>query len=72
MKSNNMSPDSVASGGEIKTKEVITNAPSLRHGELGLVNDPGISDFYGNSVTESYRLKSELIASHLTEIGMGK
>lgn len=57
---------------EAKNKMLVTKVPSVRQGELGLVNDHEISQFYGDSVTESYRLKSELIASHLTEIGMGK
>lgn len=28
--------------------------------------------FYGSSVNEAYRLKSELLARHMTEIGFGK
>jgi hypothetical protein len=28
--------------------------------------------FYGASVADSYRLKSELVAKHLSEIGFGK
>lgn len=53
-------------------KVLVTKMPSVRQGELDLVTDLEISQFYGNSVTESYRLKSELIASHLAKIGMGK
>lgn len=70
-KEKKLSSDSVASD-KMKNKGVVIEVPSLRQGESGLVNDPEISNFYGNSVTESYRLKSELISSHLTHIGMGR
>lgn len=57
---------------EVKNMGIVTKAPSVRQGELGLVTDQEISNFYGSSVTKSYRLKSELVASHLSKIGMGK
>lgn len=57
---------------ESKGKDVLTREPSVGHGELGVVDDQEVSDFYGSSVSESYRLKSELVAQHLAEIGMGK
>lgn len=57
---------------ESKGKEVLTREPSLGHGELGVVDDQEVSDFYGSSVSDTYRLKSELVAQHLAEIGMGK
>lgn len=57
---------------ELKGKEVLTREPSVGHGELGVVDDQEVSDFYGSSVSDSYRLKSELVAHHLAEIGMGK
>lgn len=48
-------------------------APSIRHGELDVVSaDQENSEFYGSSVSDTYRLKSELVATHLAEIGMGK
>lgn len=34
--------------------------------------DSAIRDFYGSAVSQSYRLKSELVAEHLAKIGMGK
>ncbi|OAL44006.1 MFS general substrate transporter [Pyrenochaeta sp. DS3sAY3a] len=37
-----------------------------------VTDDPAIQDFYGDVVSEAYRLKSELVAQHLTDIGMGK
>lgn len=47
--------------------------PSIRHGQLDAVlGDKENSDFYGSSVTDTYRLKSELVALHLGQIGMGK
>ncbi|KAK2608253.1 hypothetical protein N8I77_006875 [Diaporthe amygdali] len=57
---------------ESKGKEVLTREPSVGHGELGVVDDQEVSDFYGNSVSDAYRLKSELVAHHLAEIGMGR
>lgn len=56
-----------------KAKEVPLKEPSLRHGDLDVVvDDQEASNFYGSSVSETYRLKSELVAHHLAEIGMGK
>lgn len=34
--------------------------------------DSAIRDFYGSAISQSYRLKSELVAEHLAKIGMGK
>lgn len=34
--------------------------------------DPTVEAFYYDAVSESYRLKSELVAQHLAEIGMGQ
>lgn len=51
----------------------ITEVPSVRHGELDVVSaDEESRAFYGSSVSDAYRLKSELVAAHLSEIGMGK
>ncbi|KAM5349674.1 hypothetical protein ACJ41O_006179 [Fusarium nematophilum] len=38
----------------------------------GVAEDSEVRDFYGSAVNESYRLKSELIAEHLGEIGTGR
>jgi hypothetical protein len=35
-------------------------------------DDPAIRDFYGDAISEAYRMKSELVAQHLSDIGMGK
>lgn len=56
---------------DLKAK-VPTKAPSLRQGDFDVVDDQEASNFYGSSVSETYRLKSELVAQHLAEIGMGK
>lgn len=68
-----MSEKSVISD-EAKGAEVPAGkATSIRHGELAnVVDDTAVSDFYGSAVSEAYRLKSELVAKHLAEIGMGK
>lgn len=55
-----------------KVKDVPTTAASIRHGELAVAEDHEVSDFYDNSVSKAYRLKSELVAAHLAEIGMGR
>ncbi|KAF3037050.1 hypothetical protein E8E11_005406 [Didymella keratinophila] len=34
--------------------------------------DPAVRDFYGDAVSEAYRMKSELVSQHLADIGMGK
>ncbi|PSR82631.1 sugar transporter [Coniella lustricola] len=57
---------------ELKGSDVSAEAPSIRHGDLDTLDDAEVSEFYGSAVTESYRLKSELVASHLGEIGMGR
>lgn len=67
-----MSSENSIAGEQTKEKRVVAKVPSLRQGDLDLVNDHEISSFYGSSVTKSYRLKSELIARHLSDIGMGK
>lgn len=43
------------------------------HASIQLADeDSAIRDFYGRAVSQSYRLKSELVAEHLAKIGMGK
>ncbi|KKY29710.1 putative hexose transporter [Diaporthe ampelina] len=44
-------------GEESKGKEALTREPSVGHGELGVVDDQEVSDFYGGSVSDTYRLK---------------
>lgn len=59
-----------------KGHEPISNALSKRasygEGVVQAIDDPTVRDFYGDSVSDSYRLKSELVSKHLAEIGMGK
>ncbi|KAF7534142.1 hypothetical protein G7054_g6467 [Neopestalotiopsis clavispora] len=50
----------------------VPTAPSYHRGSIEVTDDKEISSFYGSAVSESYRLKSELIAEHLLGIGMGK
>lgn len=67
-----MSEKSVISN-EAKGAEVPAGkATSIQHGELDAIDDKEVSDFYSGAVSEAYRLKSELVAKHLAEIGMGK
>ncbi|KAM5343479.1 hypothetical protein ACJ41O_012016 [Fusarium nematophilum] len=47
------------------------SSPSPKLGET-TPDDPAIREFYGDAVSETYRLKSELAAQHLGQIGMGK
>ena len=51
--------------------EATLSSPSVHRGDLR-DEDAAIRDFYGDAVSETYRLKSELVAEHLAEIGMGK
>ncbi|KAI4594192.1 hypothetical protein KJ359_008467 [Pestalotiopsis sp. 9143b] len=50
----------------------VPTAPSYHRGSIELPDDEAIESFYGSAVSESYRLKSELVAEHLLGIGMGK
>lgn len=50
----------------------VKTSNSIQPGETVVVADAEVRDFYGGSVDDSYRLKSELVSQHLTEIGMGK
>jgi hypothetical protein len=45
---------------------------SIHDGAVEVVDDQAAREFYGNSVDEAYRLKSELVTKHLADIGMGK
>lgn len=38
----------------------------------GQLSNTSTESFYGRAVADSYRLKSELVAQHLGEIGFGK
>lgn len=63
---------SAASQGSKGKEAVPSQVPSLHQGDIEVVDDQEVSDFYGSTVSETYRLKSELVAQHLAEIGMGK
>lgn len=36
------------------------------------IDDKEIREFYGDSISDSYRLKSELVSKCLQDIGMGR
>lgn len=55
----------------IKLEQTCTSS-SVGPGKTLVVEDAGVRDFYSSAVNESYRLKSELIAEHLSEIGTGR
>ncbi|KAI1859505.1 uncharacterized protein JN550_012023 [Neoarthrinium moseri] len=50
----------------------VTTGSVHQGGVIDVSDDEAIRDFYGSSVNDAYRLKSELVTKHLTEIGMGK
>ncbi|KPM41051.1 putative MFS-type transporter PB1E7.08c [Neonectria ditissima] len=50
----------------------LTTSNSIQRGESDVIDDAAVREFYGSAVDDSYRLKSELVSQHLTEIGMGK
>lgn len=64
---------------EKKPDEEIGSAPvRVESGITGTLeklrdsDDEANREFYGNSITDSYRLKSELISRCMEEIGMGR
>lgn len=67
-----MSEKSVVNDEAKGTEMPAGKGTSILHGEMDTIDDPVVSDFYGSAVSEAYRLKSELVAKHLAEIGMGK
>ncbi|KAL0943450.1 hexose transporter [Colletotrichum truncatum] len=69
-----MSSTSEKSGGKGGTEQGLTQSPSnsVHDGEAVSVGDSTTRDFYTGAVNEQYRLKSEIVAHHLGEIGMGK
>jgi len=55
--------------------EEITPARRLESYGEGLtmkLGDKDNQEFYGSSITDSYRLKSELVSKSFEEIGMGR
>ncbi len=47
-------------------------ASALQEGETKIVGDEAVHDFYAGVVDDRYRLKSELVARHIAELGMGR
>ena len=45
---------------------------SIQSGEIEKLDDNENREFYGDSISDSYRLKSELIGKCFEEIGMGR
>jgi len=41
-------------------------------GSVENLDDKVNREFYGSSLSDGYRMKSELVATHLQEIGMGR
>lgn len=62
--------DSMAKKDEITPQP--QSAPSMYEGQVKVLDDQENRDFYGGSITDSYRLKSELVSACLEEIGMGR
>lgn len=48
-----------------KENSIVSSAPVV-------IGDAAIREFYGDSISGPYRMKSELVAQHLADIGMGK
>jgi hypothetical protein len=51
---------------------VDTRESSIHEGDIEKLDDKENREFYGHSVSDSYRLKSELISKCFEEIGMGR
>ncbi|EMR66409.1 putative hexose transporter protein [Eutypa lata UCREL1] len=47
-------------------------ASALKEGETKILGDEAVHEFYAGAVSDTYRLKSELVARHIAELGMGK
>jgi hypothetical protein len=45
---------------------------SYSEGYIAKLDDAETREFYGSSITDSYRLKSELVGKCFQEIGMGR
>lgn len=69
-----MASVSEKSTGKGATEQGLTQSRSnsLQHGDAESLEDAAVADFYNGAVNEQFRLKSELVAKHLGEIGMGK
>ena len=62
------------SGQEKKVEEItpVGRAESYAVGDALKLDDKEIREFYGSSITDSYRIKSELVSKCFEEIGMGR
>ncbi|OJD29074.1 major facilitator superfamily transporter [Diplodia corticola] len=58
--------------GRDPTANALAQTASYGEGNVQDIDDPAVRDFYGSCLSDSYRLKSELVSKQLTEIGMGK
>lgn len=54
------------------TIEPVAAQPDHAYGSVEKIDDAANREFYGGSVSDSYRLKSELVSKCLEEIGMGR
>ena len=55
-----------------ETIEPVAAQPDHAYGSVEKIDDAANREFYGGSVSDSYRLKSELVSKCLEEIGMGR
>lgn len=69
----------MSAGKEINVEPKTLEAQSDTNSHAGAVTsgaivseDPAVREFYGDAVSEAYRMKSELVSQHLADIGMGK
>lgn len=69
----------MSTGKEITVEPKTLEAQSDTYSHAGAIiaggivsEDPAVRDFYGDAVSEAYRMKSELVSQHLADIGMGK
>lgn len=52
--------------------EFVDKSPAMVASGTIVSDDPAVRNFYGDAISEAYRMKSELVAEHLSNIGMGK
>lgn len=70
-----MDPSSLPEHGDVDKMDAITPKETVASYEVGSIEklDNAINrEFYGSSVTDAYRLKSELVNKCMEDIGMGR
>lgn len=57
---------------QLQSPAAVAMSPDTEVGTVVDIGDEGTRQFYGNSVSDSYRMKSEIVNKCMEEIGMGR